>query len=256
MACSHSVVFLLDTASPARRARLQRGALRLLNHLGCRFGLPRLRWAFRFFDSLGGRGGASRGGGFRPPGPRAWARFEEELAERFGARGPAAVLPGPAPRAALTHNGLKETLLDFQWDRPEIASPTKPLRRSRRTGLTAGEPPESQAPPEGFVNAVFLFSPCPHSRRELRQFVWGSEAPSAPSELPTAQELAEKLLPRSVRELIADQKITLFWVDTAEWSQVMRLNRTAFSCEYQWAVFYPVLLDKKGEQFCAVVFEW
>ncbi|NXV48334.1 TICRR protein, partial [Uria aalge] len=196
--------------------------LRLLNHLGCRFGLPRLRWAFRFFDSLGGCGGASRGGGFRPPGPRAWARFEEELAERFGARGPAAVvLPGPAPRAALTHNGLKETLLDFQWDHPEIASPAKPLRRSRRMGLAAGEPPESQAPPEGFVNAVFLFSPCPHSRRELRQFVSGSDAPSSSHEQPTAQELAEKLLPKSVQELIADQKITLFWVDTAEWSQLI-----------------------------------
>ncbi|KFV97581.1 Treslin, partial [Fulmarus glacialis] len=124
-------------------------------------------------------------------------------------------------RAALTHNGLKETLLDFQWDRPEIASPTKPLRRSLRTGLAAGEPPESQAPPEGFVNAVFLFSPCPHSRRELRQFVSGSDAPSSPREPPTAQELAEKLLPRSVQELIVEQKITLFWVDTAEWSQLI-----------------------------------
>ncbi|NWX49313.1 TICRR protein, partial [Steatornis caripensis] len=162
-----------------------------------------------------------RGGGFRPPGPRAWARFEEELAERFGAQGPAAVLPGPAPRAALTHSGLKETLLDFQWDRPEIASPAKPLRRSRRSGLAAGEHPESQAPPEGFVNAIFLFSPCPHSRRELRQFVSGSGTPSSPREPPTAQELADKLLPKSVQELIADQKITLFWVDTAEWSQVI-----------------------------------
>ncbi|NWH46632.1 TICRR protein, partial [Fregata magnificens] len=126
-----------------------------------------------------------------------------------------------APRAALTHNGLKETLLDFQWDRPEIASPAKPPRRSRRAGLAAGEPPESQAPPEGFVNAVFLFSPCPHSRRELRQFVSGSGAPSSPREPPTAQELAEKLLPKSVQELIADQKITLFWVDTVEWSQLI-----------------------------------
>ncbi|NXX83658.1 TICRR protein, partial [Urocolius indicus] len=195
--------------------------LRLLTHLGCRFGLTRLRWAFRFFDSLGGRGGASRGGGgFRPPGPRAWARFEEELAERLEARGPAAVLPGPASRAALAHHGLKETLLDFQWDRPEIASPAKPLRRSRRTGPAAGEPPESRAPPEGFVNAVFLFSPCPYSGRELRRFVSGSDAPSSPREPPTAQELAEKLLPKSVQELIVNQKITVFWVDTAEWSQL------------------------------------
>ncbi|NWH84810.1 TICRR protein, partial [Aegithalos caudatus] len=117
------------------------------------------------------------------------------------------------------HSGLKETLLDFQWDRPEIASPAKPPRRSRRTGLAAREPAE--APPEGFVNAVFLFSPCPHSRRELRQFVSGNDAPSSPGEPPTAQELAEKLLPKSVQELLVEQKITLFWVDTADWAQLI-----------------------------------
>ncbi|NXA94644.1 TICRR protein, partial [Melanocharis versteri] len=128
-------------------------------------------------------------------------------------------LPGPAPRAALTHSGLKETLLDFQWDRPEIASPAKPARRSRRTGLAAREPPE--APPEGFVNAVFLFSPCPHSRRELRQFVSGNDAPSSHGEPPTAQDLSEKLLPKSVQELLVEQKITLFWVDTADWAQLI-----------------------------------
>ncbi|NXF79201.1 TICRR protein, partial [Sclerurus mexicanus] len=148
----------------------------------------------------------------RPPHP-------EELAERFGARAPSAALPGPAPRAALTHGGLKETLLDFQWDPPEIASPTKPPRRSRRTRPAGPEPPE--APPEGFVNAVFLFSPCPHSRRELRRFVSGSDAPSSPGEPPLAQELAEKFLPRSVQELLAEQKITLFWVDTAERAQLL-----------------------------------
>ncbi|NXO75702.1 TICRR protein, partial [Sitta europaea] len=117
------------------------------------------------------------------------------------------------------HSGLKETLLDFQWDRPEIASPAKPARRSRRTGPAAREPPE--APPEGFVNAVFLFSPCPHSRRELRQFVSGNDGLSSPGEPPTAQELAEKLLPKSVQELLVEQKITLFWVDTADWAQLI-----------------------------------
>uniref|UniRef100_A0A8C9G044 Treslin N-terminal domain-containing protein n=1 Tax=Pavo cristatus TaxID=9049 RepID=A0A8C9G044_PAVCR len=217
MACSPSAVFLLDTASPGRRERLQLCALRLLNHLCCRFGLPRLRWAYRFFDSLGGRGGASRGGGFRSPAPRAWARFEEELAERLGARGSSAVLPGPATRLALTHSGLKETLLDFQWDRPEIASPAKAPRRSRGAG---GELPASGAPSDGFVNAVFLFSPCPRSRRELRQFVSGGGA--APAEPPALQEVAEKLLPRSVRELLAEQRITLYWVDTAESSQLIK----------------------------------
>ncbi|XP_015728536.1 treslin [Coturnix japonica] len=214
--CSPSAVFLLDTASPGRRERLQLCALRLLNQLCCRFGLPRLRWAYRFFDSLGGRGGASRGGGFRPPAPRSWARFETELAERFGARGSAA-LPGPATRLTLTHSGLKETLLDFQWDRPEIASPAKAPRRSRGAG---GELPASCAPSHGFVNAVFIFSPCPRSHRELRQFVSGGGA--VPAEPPTLQEVAEKLLPRSVRELLAEQRITLYWVDTAESSQLIK----------------------------------
>ncbi|NXA33144.1 TICRR protein, partial [Eudromia elegans] len=128
-----------------------------------------------------------------------------------------AALPGPAPRAALTHSGLKETLLDYQWDRPEIASPAKPLRRGRRAGPAAAE---SLPPPGGFVNAVFLFSPCPHSRRQLRQFVSGSGA-AAPCEPPALHELAEKLLPRAVQELMAEQKITLYWVDTAEWPKLL-----------------------------------
>ncbi|OXB79398.1 UNVERIFIED_CONTAM: hypothetical protein H355_007607 [Colinus virginianus] len=216
MARSPSAVFLLDTASPGRRERLQLCALRLLNHLCCRFGLARLRWAYRFFDSLGGRGGASRGGGFRPPAPRAWARFEEELAERLGARGSSAVLPGPATRLALTHGGLKETLLDFQWDRPEIASPAKAPRGSRGP------------PSDGFANAVFLFSPCPRSRRELWRFVSGGGA--APAEPPALQDVAEKLLPRSVRELLAEQKITLYWVDTAESSEIAEVSQTKCSC--------------------------
>ncbi|KFQ23418.1 Treslin, partial [Merops nubicus] len=106
----------------------------------------------------------------------------------------------------------------FQWDRPEIASPAKPLRRSGRTAPSARESPESRTPPEGFVNAVFLFSPCPHSLRELRQFLSGGDAASSPDE---ARDVAEKLLPRSVQELIADQKITLFWVDATEPSQLI-----------------------------------
>uniref|UniRef100_A0A8C0UT41 TOPBP1 interacting checkpoint and replication regulator n=1 Tax=Cyanistes caeruleus TaxID=156563 RepID=A0A8C0UT41_CYACU len=139
-----------------------------------------------------------------------------------GRRGPLAALEEPARvLAGQDRAGVAARPRDpaRPWDRPEIASPAKPPRRSRRTGLAAQEPPE--APPEGFVNAVFLFSPCPHSRRELRQFVSGNDAPSSPGEPPTAQELAEKLLPKSVQELLVEQKITLFWVDTADWAQLI-----------------------------------
>ncbi|NWX82552.1 TICRR protein, partial [Nothoprocta pentlandii] len=93
----------------------------------------------------------------------------------------------------------------------------KPLRRSRRAGPAAAE---ALPAPGAFVNAVFLFSPCPHSRRQLRQFVSGSGA-AAPGEPPAPHELAERLLPRALRELMAEQRIALYWVDTAEWPELL-----------------------------------
>uniref|UniRef100_A0A674K7H6 TOPBP1 interacting checkpoint and replication regulator n=1 Tax=Terrapene triunguis TaxID=2587831 RepID=A0A674K7H6_9SAUR len=222
MTCSHNVVFLLDVASSLQKNQLQLGCLRILNYLGCRFGLAKVRWGFKFFDSLGARGRASRVGDFRELGPRSWEDFEEELESRFGVQSHKSHLPGPAPRATLTQNVLKETLLDYQWDRPEITSPAKPFLRSQKSRLIVApdEPLESHMPSEGFVNAIFLFSPCPHSQRELLQFVSGSDVHSC-CDLPSSQGVAEKLLPKRVQEMIAGQKITLYWVDTAEWSKVL-----------------------------------
>nr|XP_008169086.1 treslin isoform X3 [Chrysemys picta bellii] len=222
MTCSHNVVFLLDVASSLQKNQLQLSCLRILNYLGCRFGLAKVRWGFKFFDSLGARGRASRVGDFRELGPRSWEDFEEELESRFGVQSHKSHLPGPAPRATLTQNVLKETLLDYQWDRPEITSPAKPFLRSQKSRLIVApdEPLESHMPSAGFVNAIFLFSPCPHSQRELLQFVSGSDVHSC-CDLPSSQEVAEKLLPKRVQEMIAGQKITLYWVDTAEWSKVL-----------------------------------
>ncbi|EMP29187.1 Treslin [Chelonia mydas] len=222
MTCSHNVVFLLDVASSLQKNQLQLGCLRILNYLGCRFGLAKVRWGFKFFDSLGARGRAARVGDFCELGPRSWEDFEEELESRFGVQSHKSHLPGPVPRATLTQNVLKETLLDYQWDRPEITSPAKPFLRSQKSRLIVApdEPLESHMPSEGFVNAIFLFSPCPHSQRELLQFVSGSDVHSC-CDLPSSQEVAEKLLPKRVQEMIAGQKITLYWVDTAEWSKVL-----------------------------------
>lgn len=61
---------------------------------------------------------------------------------------------------------------------------------------------------------MFLFLPCPQYSLELQQFVSGSATTALP-EPPPAQELAEKLLPWSVQELLADQKVMLCWVDTS-----------------------------------------
>lgn len=221
--CSHNVVFLLDAASSRQKARLHLGTLKVLNYLGCRFGLAKVRWGFKFFDSLGVQGRISRVGSFHELGSRSWEDFEEELEARFESRCHALNLPGPSPPAALAQKVLKEALLDYQWDRPEIASPAKVVLRSQKSKLTATseKPPESSNPSEGFMNTVFLFSPCPHSQRELQQFVSGNHAHSS-NELPTLQDLSEKFIPRGIQEMMTAQKITLHWVDTADDSTVMR----------------------------------
>ncbi|XP_077728201.1 treslin isoform X3 [Canis aureus] len=222
MACCHNVMLLLDTAGGAAgRSSVRRAALRLLTYLSCRFGLARVRWAFKFFDSQGARGRQSRVSDFRELGARSWEDFEEELDARLGAGAHGAHLPGPAPRASHTHGALMETLLDYQWDRPEITSPTKPILRSsgRRLLDVEGEAREAEAALGGFVNAVFLLAPCPHSQRELLQFVSGCEA-QAQRLPPPPRQVMEKLLPKRVQEVMVARKITLYWLDTTEWPKL------------------------------------
>ncbi|XP_066491396.1 treslin [Tiliqua scincoides] len=222
MTCSHNVVFLLDMASSVPKASLHLGILRILNYLGCRFGLAKVRWGFKFFDSLGAQGRTSQVGNFHELSSRSWEDFEELLEARFGSQAHSSHLPGPMPRAALTQNILKETLLDYQWDRPEIASPAKPVLRSQKNKLTQplDKASANSNSSEGFVNAIFLFSPCPHSQRELLQFVSGS-CIHLSDELPTSHDLTEKFIPKRIQDMMAGQKVTLYWVDTAEWSKVL-----------------------------------
>ncbi|XP_043409889.1 treslin [Prionailurus bengalensis] len=222
MACCHNVMLLLDTAGGAAgRTPARRAALRLLTYLSCRFGLARVRWAFKFFDSQGARSRPSRVSDFRELGARSWEDFEEELDAVLGDGAHGAHLPGPAPRASHTHGALMETLLDYQWDRPEITSPTKPILRSsgRRLLDVESEAKEAETALGGFVNAVFLLAPCPHSQRELLQFVSGCEA-QAQCLPPAPKQVMEKLLPKRVQEVMIARKITLYWVDTTEWPKL------------------------------------
>nr|XP_060473425.1 treslin [Panthera onca] len=222
MACCHNVMLLLDTAGGAAgRSPARRAALRLLTYLSCRFGLARVRWAFKFFDSQGARSRPSRVSDFRELGARSWEDFEEELDAVLGDGAHGAHLPGPAPRASHTHGALMETLLDYQWDRPEITSPTKPILRSsgRRLLDVESEAKEAETALGGFVNAVFLLAPCPHSQRELLQFVSGCEA-QAQRLPPAPKQVMEKLLPKRVQEVMIARKITLYWVDTTEWPKL------------------------------------
>ncbi|XP_074151239.1 treslin [Sminthopsis crassicaudata] len=221
MTCCHNVLLLLDTAGSARKSHVQLVALRLLNYLSCRFGLGRVRWGFQFFNSQGARSRPSRVSDFRELGPSSWEDFEEELEARFGDRAQRPHLPGPATRATLIQNVLTESLLDYQWDLPEISSPTKPFLRSSRRRLLGSpdEPGGTDGERRGLMNAVFLFSPCPHSQRELLQFVARSDAHSQHL-LPNPQMVMEKLLPKRVQEILTGRKISLYWVDTTETSKL------------------------------------
>ncbi|XP_037365892.1 treslin [Talpa occidentalis] len=215
MAGCHDVMLLLDTAGGAAgQGPVRRAALRLLTHLGCRFGLARVRWAFRFFDSQGARSGPSRASDFRELGARAWQELEAALAARLAAGAPGAHLPGPAPRAAHTRGALLEALLDYEWDRPDISSPAKPALRRRGARLLDVEG-EAAAALGGFANAVFLLAACPHSRRELLQFASGGQAQARGRRQPAAQVM-DSLLPRRVQEVMIARRITLYWVDTTE----------------------------------------
>ncbi|KAG8516324.1 Treslin [Galemys pyrenaicus] len=215
MAGCHNVVLLLDTAGGAAgQGPLRRAALRLLAYLGCRFGLARVRWAFRLFDSQGARGGPARAADFRELGARAGEELEAALAARLAAGAPGAHLPGPAPRAVHTRGALLEALLDYEWDRPEISSPAKPALRRRGARLPDAEG-EAAAARGGFANAVFLLAACPHSRRELLQFASGGQA-QARGPPPSRAQLMDTLLPRRVQEVLVARRITLYWVDTTE----------------------------------------
>ncbi|XP_039215100.1 treslin isoform X2 [Crotalus tigris] len=228
MTCSHNVVFLLDTADSTEKAHLHLGTLRILNFLACKFGLAKVRWDFKFFDSMGIRGRASRVGSFRELGSRSWEDFEEELEARFGKQLCTPCSPGPTPRSTVTRNILKETLLDYQWDRPEIVSPAKPVLRSQKNKLTVtADNPPVQSTHAGFANAIFILSPCPHSRRELWQFISGNYAPFL-EELPPLHDLAEQFLPKGIQDMIAHHKVTLYWMDTAEWSKLEPPDHTGY----------------------------
>ncbi|XP_029430643.1 treslin [Rhinatrema bivittatum] len=223
MASGHNVVFLLDTADWTHRNRVRLSSLRLLNYLGCRFGPDQVRWGCRYFDSSGARPSKpNRMGDFQELGPRGWLDFEEELEARFEAARGLRVPRGRGSRAAFTQSALKEILFDYQWDRPDITSPAKPpqqrTRRAKRLALQE-EPREIEPVSEGFIaaksrNAIFLFSACPRSSKELLHFVADND------KVLSSQQVMDRLLPKSVQDMITNKKITLYWVDTTEWSKV------------------------------------
>ncbi|CAH2274253.1 treslin [Pelobates cultripes] len=220
MAPSHNVVLLVDTADPAAKHRVRLLSLRLLNFLTCRAGLGRVRWSYRFLNSLGGRCRPPRRSDLREVGPRSWGEFEEELEACWERAGQSRACHTPSSRAGLTHTALMDTLSDFQWDRPDISSPTKPLRARRaRRGPAGGEAADKAqcGSRDGGGNAVFLLSPCPHTASQLGHFTTGTGGDSAGDT--GLQQVMDRLLPRGLQSIITSRRVTLHWLDTMDWAQ-------------------------------------
>ncbi|KAM4749034.1 treslin [Rhinophrynus dorsalis] len=221
MASSYNVVLLVDTAEPVVKDRLRLLSLRLLNFLTCRVGLGHVRWSYRFLNSLGGRCRPPRRSDLRELGPRSWDEFEEELEACWERARSGRASTTQSSRAMLTQTALMETLSDFQWDRPDITSPTKPtLLRSRRRGriVPVDEPMKTESPTDKLTNpscrnAVFILSPCPHTQAQLGHFI-------AMSDNIGPQQVIDKLLPRTLQNIINNKKVVLYWLDTSDWSEV------------------------------------
>eukprot|EP00061_Rhincodon_typus_P016905 g45362.t1 len=199
---SHNIAFLVGTAAEPRPVR--QAALRVLLHSACGSGLHNVRWAFKLFDSAAARArgrGGSRGHGFRELRLRHLEELEEALSRETAAsreRGPAV--------ASATQTALIEALSDYQWDQPDITSPAKPRPGSG-----------TEAPQPRARSSLFLFVPCPHSRDELLGFL---QLPASHN----CQQLAEKIIPASVRTLLSSHSIAFHWVDTQCLQQVPDFN--------------------------------
>nr|XP_015199275.1 PREDICTED: treslin isoform X1 [Lepisosteus oculatus] len=205
---------------------LKQGVLKILLYFGCRFGFEKVRWGYKFYDVHGGRCIVSRASDFKELRDKTFEDFEGEFQEKLEekrvrntAAAPGNSLINPVRSV---HTVLKETLLDFQWDRPDITSPTKiALRPRRRLRAESKMTPHLTLAEEDLSgksqNILFLVSACPRSRGEVEEFLTRPGACGEPR-----KELAERILPRALQEMVAQNKVVLHWVDATVNSHVCR----------------------------------